>query len=225
MASIPRLQLVSEAPSGCMFPNQLATGVITSNSGQITWTAPTPVPANGYDVYYNTTGVAPTSSTVLNASNSVQSTTTSATISGLAANTTYYVWARAKCSSTQQSIWVGPVSFYTGYCVPTGGTSSTSYYLNKILTTGGWTNLNYTATSYTGYVNNSTNTLTTSPGAAINVSLAAAGSGTYYYYVWVDWNNDMDFNDPEKLFWQQLLMLQDRQLLMFRQHRLMEITE
>jgi hypothetical protein len=71
MASIPRLQLVSEAPSGCM-PNQLATGVITSNSGQITWTAPTPVPANGYDVYYNTTGVAPTSSTVLNASNSVQ---------------------------------------------------------------------------------------------------------------------------------------------------------
>ncbi|WEK68368.1 MAG: GEVED domain-containing protein [Candidatus Chryseobacterium colombiense] len=194
-ASIPRLQLVSEAPSGCMFPNQLATGVITSNSGQITWTAPTPVPANGYDVYYNTTGVAPTSSTVLNASNSVQSTTTSATISGLAANTTYYVWARAKCSSTQQSIWVGPVSFYTGYCVPTGGTSSTSYYLNKILTTGGWTNLNYTASSYTGYVNNSTNTLTTSPGAAINVSLAAAGSSSYYYYVWVDWNNDMDFND------------------------------
>jgi hypothetical protein len=32
-----------------------------------------------------------------------------------------------------------------------------------------------------------------------------------------DRNNDMDFNDPEKLFWQQLLMLQDRQLLMFRQ--------
>ncbi|UMQ44153.1 fibronectin type III domain-containing protein [Chryseobacterium sp. Y16C] len=194
-ASIPRLQLVSEAPSGCMFPNQLATGVITSNSGQINWTAPTPVPANGYDVYYNTTGVAPTSSTVLNATNSVQSTTTSATISGLTANTTYYVWARAKCSSTQQSIWVGPVSFYTGYCVPTGGTSSSSYYLNKILTTGGWTNLNYTASSYTAYVNNSTNTITTSPGSIINVSLAAAGSGTYYYYTWVDWNNDMDFND------------------------------
>jgi len=194
-ASIPRLQLVSEAPSGCMFPNQLATGTITSNSGQITWTAPTPVPANGYDVYYNTTGVAPTSSTVLNATNSVQTTTTSATISGLAANTTYYVWARAKCSSTQQSIWVGPVSFYTGYCVPTGGTSSTSYYLNKILTTGGWTNLNYTASSYAAYVNNSTNTISTSPGSAINVSLAAAGTGSYYYYTWVDWNNDMDFND------------------------------
>jgi len=194
-ASIPRLQLVSEAPSGCMFPNQLATGTITSNSGQITWTAPTPVPANGYDVYYNTTGVAPTSSTVLNATNSVQTATTSATISGLAANTTYYVWARAKCSSTQQSIWVGPVSFYTGYCVPTGGTSSTSYYLNKILTTGGWTNLNYTASSYAAYVNNSTNTISTSPGSAINVSLAAAGTGSYYYYTWVDWNNDMDFND------------------------------
>ncbi|MCA6069363.1 GEVED domain-containing protein [Chryseobacterium sp. RG1] len=194
-ASIPRLQLVSEAPSGCMFPNQLATGIITSNSGQVTWTAPTPVPANGYDVYYNTTGVAPTSSTVLNATNSVQSTTTSVTIPGLAANTTYYVWARAKCSSTQQSIWVGPVSFYTGYCVPTGGTSSTTYYLNKILTTGGWTNLNYTASSYAAYVNNSTNTISTSPGSAISVSLAAAGSGSYYYYVWVDWNNDMDFND------------------------------
>jgi hypothetical protein len=193
-ASIPRLQLVSEAPSGCMFPNQLATGVISSNSGQVTWTAPTPVPANGYDVYYNTTGVAPTSSTVLNATNSVQSTTTSATIPGLAANTTYYVWVRAKCSSTQQSIWVGPVSFYTGYCVPTGGTSSTSNYLTKILTTGGWTNLNYTASSYAAYVNNSTNTISASPGSAISVNLGA-GTSTYYYYVWVDWNNDMDFND------------------------------
>jgi hypothetical protein len=93
-------------------------------------------PANGYDVYYNTTGVAPTAATVPQYSGV---TGPSQLITGLASSTTYYVWVRAKCSSSDISYWSGPRTVYTNYCVPTGGSSSTTYYLNNITTTGGWT--------------------------------------------------------------------------------------
>jgi len=84
------------------------------------------------------------------------------------------------------------------YCTPTGGTSSTSYYLNSITTTAGWTNINYTATSYNAYVNSNLTALT-SPGNNVNINLASAGSSTYYYKVWIDWNNDGFFSDPGEL--------------------------
>jgi hypothetical protein len=82
------------------------TAVTSSNvafSATIGWTAPATVPANGYEVYYSTSNVAPTSSTVLNSTNSTPSTTTSAQLTTLASNTTYYVWVRSNCSSTDKS--------------------------------------------------------------------------------------------------------------------------
>ncbi|MCE3077292.1 GEVED domain-containing protein, partial [Chryseobacterium gwangjuense] len=180
------------APPTCMPPTALVLNSATTSSASIGWTASTTPPALGYEIYYNTTNIAPTSGTTPQITGV---TGTTATIPGLAINTTYYIWVRAKCSTSDQSPWSGPITVFTNYCSPTAGTSSTTYYLSKILTTGGWTNINYTASSYTAYVNNSSNTLSTSPGSAIGVSLAA-GTSTYYYYVWVDWNNDMDFNDP-----------------------------
>jgi hypothetical protein len=62
-----------------------------------------------------------------------------------------------------QSSLIGPITVYTGYCTPTGGTSSTTYYLNNVTTTGGWTNLAYTASSYQAYVN-SPGVILSSPG-------------------------------------------------------------
>jgi hypothetical protein len=171
----------------------LSIGTVTPTSAVLNWTAFSYVPAGGYDIYYSTSNTAPTGATV--PSQNVPSGTT-ATLSPLVPNTTYYAWVRARCSATDQSAWKGPLSFYTGYCVPTGGTSSTSYYLNNITTTGGIANLNYTANSYTAYVNNSATVVSAIPSTSVNVNLAAAGNNTYYYYIWVDWNNDMNFNGP-----------------------------
>ena len=88
-------------------------------------------------------------------------------------------------------------SFGQTYCVPTGGGSSTTYYLNNVTTTGGITNIAYTANSYSAYVNNSATSFASIPGGTVNVSLAGSGGAftTFYYYVWVDWNNDGDFLD------------------------------
>ncbi|MGO8609007.1 hypothetical protein ACC848_39260, partial [Rhizobium johnstonii] len=63
--------------------------------------------------YYSTSNVAPTSSTVLNATNSTTSTTNSATINGLASGTTHFVWVRSACVGTDRSIWTAASSFTT----------------------------------------------------------------------------------------------------------------
>ncbi|WP_126652459.1 GEVED domain-containing protein [Chryseobacterium aureum] len=171
----------------------LSIGTVTPTSAVLNWTAFGYVPAAGYDIYYSTSNTAPTGATV--PSQNVPSGTT-ATLSPLTPNTTYYAWVRARCSATDQSTWKGPVSFYTGYCIPTGGTSSTSYYLNNITTTGGIANLNYTANSYTAYVNNSATVVSAIPSTSVTVNLATSGTSTYYHYIWVDWNNDMSFTGP-----------------------------
>lgn len=103
----------------CFAPTAVTSSNVASFSATIGWTAPATVPANGYDVYYSTSNVAPTSSTVLNSTNSTASTTTSAQLTALASNATYYVWVRSSCSTTSKSTWTGPISITTPSFCPT----------------------------------------------------------------------------------------------------------
>ncbi|KIC63249.1 fibronectin type III domain-containing protein [Chryseobacterium taiwanense] len=106
---------VQEIPS-CLEPTGVSASAITSSGATVGWTAPATVPANGYEVYYSTSNVAPTSTTVLNSTNSTPSPTTSTPISGLSPATTYYVWVRSVCSGTDKSIWSLQTTFVTA-CV------------------------------------------------------------------------------------------------------------
>ena len=97
----------SSAPSG------LTYGSVTSSSAVINWTAATIAPLSGYEYYFSTSSTAPTTST----SGSVAAGVTTVSLNSLTANTTYYVWVRSKCDATNNSAWVGPVSFTTT-CTP-----------------------------------------------------------------------------------------------------------
>ncbi|WP_312994387.1 GEVED domain-containing protein [Chryseobacterium flavum] len=191
-SSRPNIQITFGPAPSCVPAGILSLGAITTTSAQVNWGAANPAPAGGYEVYYSTSNTAPAAGTPP----SQVTTGTSANLSPLTPNTTYYVWVRAKCSGTNLSLWTGPLSFYTGFCTPTGGTSSTSYYLNDVTTTGGISNINYTASSYQAYVNSTASVVSAIPTTSVTMNLASAGNNTYHYYVWVDWNNDMDFNDP-----------------------------
>lgn len=103
-------------PPTCFAPTDLTFSSISTTAATVNFTAPFTAPADGYDVYYSTSSVDPTATTVLNATNSVTATGTSAAISGLTSGTIYYVWVRSKCSSSSVSGWSVAGTFTTA-CV------------------------------------------------------------------------------------------------------------
>ena len=86
----------------CPAPSALTVSNITNTSATVSWTASTVAPTNGYDVYYSTSNVTPTASTVpqfagLNG--------TSVDLTSLTSSTKYYVWVRSNCGSSDLSAW------------------------------------------------------------------------------------------------------------------------
>ncbi|MDR6403512.1 MULTISPECIES: GEVED domain-containing protein [Chryseobacterium] len=175
----------------CLPPTNPVASNITLTTADVSWTASTSVPGSGYEYYLSTSSTNPTAATPATGT----SASTTKSLGSLAQNTVYYIWVRSVCTTVDKSAWSQAGSFVTGYCVPTGGSSSTSYYLKTISTTGALSNLMYTANSYSAYVNNSSTILSSFPGGSFNYSLANSTSSTCYFYIWVDWNNDLDFND------------------------------
>ena len=112
--------MVQTVPT-CFEPSAVTVTGQTTDSGTLTWTAPTSggAPQN-YTIYYSTSNTAPTASTPLTPTNSftTSGTATTGTITGLAPSTTYYVWVRSNCSATDSSMWtLDPVAFSTN-CLP-----------------------------------------------------------------------------------------------------------
>jgi len=125
------------------------------------------------------------------------------TIPSLTANTQYHVWLRSICSPTLNSEW-REGTFYTGYCVPQTP-SATTYYLASVTTTGGNNNITYTnsTANSAGYHNQTAMVVSNYIGNPTTINLTGSGgTNTYYFYCWIDWNNDLVFNDaaPEKIF-------------------------
>ncbi len=102
--------VVWEAIPSCVEPTVLVYANIASSGADISWTAPATAPANGYEYVVSTSATLPTA-----AGTGVANTFVS--VSGLTPSTTYYIFVRAICSTTDASPWVGPITFTTA-CVP-----------------------------------------------------------------------------------------------------------
>lgn len=86
---------------------------VAYNSAQVSLTPPSPAPANGYEYYVSTS---------YDAMNTVTTATGSAssapfTVSNLLPETTYYIWVRSKCSSSDPGRWSDFRTFKTK-CAP-----------------------------------------------------------------------------------------------------------
>ncbi len=102
--------VVWEAIPSCVEPTALVYANITSSGVDVSWTAPATAPANGYEYVVSTSNILPTIA-------GTAVTNTFVTVSGLTPATTYYIFVRAICSTSDASSWVGPVSFLSA-CVP-----------------------------------------------------------------------------------------------------------
>jgi hypothetical protein len=192
---------VQEIPS-CFEPTAVTVPSFTTNSATVSWTTPTPAPANGYEVYYSTTNTAPTSTTVLDGTNSITSSTASASLNGLLADTVYYVWVRSNCGTNDKSIWSEVVaSFRTGYCLPSS--TNQNSWVSAFSSTGATTNMAYTSTAGIagGYQNLTATSNKISNAVGVNTSIAlTAGGPTCGFGIWVDWNNNLTFETTERMF-------------------------
>jgi hypothetical protein len=125
---------------------------------------------------------------------SIQVSTSGNTTLNLIAGTTYYFVVDDVVSTSQSS---GTILVSTpSHCTPTG---ATNYWLSNVVTTGGQTNIsNSTGASAGGYINySSTISCSNYIGATTSITLTPS-SGTNYFYCWIDWNNDLDFNDANE---------------------------
>ena len=181
------------APPSCPGPTALVGTPISLTSATISWTAASPAPTSGYQYFYSTVATAPTAGTT--PSGSTAAGVVTANITGLTANTTYYYWVRSNCGGSGTSTWAGASTFFTGYCTPTG--TSSTYYISNVTTTGGQTNIANATASNAGYGNFTAQSASNSigTGTSFTVAWSASNNGCG---VWINWNNDLDFADANE---------------------------
>lgn len=192
----PNIQLTFGAAPTCLAMQPggtLSMGTITATNAVLNWTAYASAPAAGYEIYYSTTNTAPTAATP--PTQTVPAGTTTATLSPLTPDSTYYAWVRAKCSATDQSAWTGPISFITPPTCPPVPSSAGSLSTGLVTTTNAV--VNWTAPTpapaggYEIYFS-TTNTPPTAatpatqtvPAGTTTATLSPLVTGTTYYW-WV----------------------------------------
>lgn len=181
-------------------PISVATNNVTATGFTLNWFAP--IGGNALPITYTiqvttdagfTVNVPGSPFTVLNPINTLN-------VTGLAMNTNYYYRIKASTSVCNSAYVTGTV--FTGYC---GSTSTTATrYITNFSTTGGSTNISNIASGYSpsGYGAFLSQIVTKQIYGTVNFT-AAFFNGTFAYgfNIWVDWNDDLDFNDAgEKVY-------------------------
>src|SRR5690606_7768632 len=172
----------------CIPPNGLAVDGVSFNTADISWMSTGTL----FDVEFGETGFTPTG----NPSPGYAGITNPyVTLTGLDAETDYQFYVRQDCGDDDTSIWAGQISFYTGYCQVTS--TSVNYGISNFVTTGGVTNISNASGpgSYSNYTDQVVSQF--EGGDPVTFTITAA-NGTTGMGLWIDWNNDMDFNDPEE---------------------------
>src|SRR5690554_3610994 len=186
---------IDEMPT-CPNPLDLQVDAATFSSIDISWEAG--YSETSWNISWGNPGYTPGDGDELGTD---VSTSTTYQITGLTEDTHYDVYVQADCGG-DESMWVGPLTIYTGYCVPTS-TGNTTRYIDGVVTQGALMNINNTGTGlspdaygdYTG-----TDTLRVYPGQEISVEFTHP-STTYHYKIWVDWDSDLDFDGPNDLIY------------------------
>lgn len=116
-------------------PTNLSAIFTSQSSATVSWTAPVPAPAGGYQYYFSTSAVTP--SYLTTPTGSVGATTTSISFLNLIPSYTYYVWVRSYCDAINGSgVWIGPVSFSQNNCTSGNGIGTSTMGCPSVITGG-----------------------------------------------------------------------------------------
>jgi len=107
--------VISGFPMTCLTPVNVSAVAENTNSATISW-EPQGTNEESYTLVYYTGSLGATtlnSMVEINSSNVIANVTSPYTLTGLNANTTYYVYVRANCGGNDNSLWSQGVSFTT----------------------------------------------------------------------------------------------------------------
>ncbi|MXN92457.1 T9SS sorting signal type C domain-containing protein [Flavobacterium sp. Sd200] len=171
------------APPPCNIPRSVTAAFTTLTSANISWEVPVTGTPTGYEYALTTSPTPPESGT----------TTTALSVTGVAttANAYNYVHVRTNCGPDGYSEWV-TYRFYSGHCIP--NSLYTGYNILSFITTVGFSNIANT-TAQTAFYANNYDGMTVSQASGGSFDFSAVVPGYTGIDIWVDWNNDLDFDD------------------------------
>jgi len=178
-----------QPPASCDTPRALAANITSLTSAVVSWNVPNTGTPVGYEYVVTASATQPLV-------DGTYTTATSATVTTLIPNTLSYLHVRTVCSEADgKSIWV-TYEFFSGYCVPTN-TESAEFYITGVSTTGADVNFINTSAGFSAFTDfTAQHAVSSYAGGSFNISATTPSTtDTYVYSVWVDWNNDYDFND------------------------------
>ncbi|MBB6463435.1 M4 family metallopeptidase [Flammeovirga kamogawensis] len=187
--------ITSGTPEVCDAPTTLAVNNLTVSSVDVSWDVVST--GNNYAIQLKETGGTWSTYTA---------STNSASFTDLTANTSYEVRVATNCTSST-SDYSEAVVFTTleevitpvNYCASAG--NNDSYFWIDDLRVGGLSNSTSKDGGYGDYTSLSVGTITR--GASETISFSAGYRNTrytVYWSVWIDYNQDGDFNDANELF-------------------------
>jgi hypothetical protein len=176
-------------PVTCDKPRDLEVNLTSLTNANISWTVPNTGSPVGYEYAITNTDAAPTA-------NIMYTTSTSVNNVAVTPNVAQYLYVRAVCGGEDgSSVWV-KIPFFSGYCVPSN-TIGTAYYITSLTTTGGTTNISTSNAEFSGFTDyTATQTVTSYAGGSFTIQATTPNTtDDFLYSVFVDWNNDYDFDD------------------------------
>ena len=185
---------ITPKPQPCDVPTSLASSSVTETSVSIAWSAA--AGAQSYSIQRRVSGTSTWST--------FSSSSTSGAWSGLAA-TTVYQWRVSTVCSGQSSSYSSIASFTTltpeptggSYCASAGGNSSYEWIAN--VTVGSINNSTGNNSGYQDFTSISTD-LEKGSSNAISLSPGFQSSAyNEYWKIWIDFNQDGDFDDSGEL--------------------------
>ncbi|MBU8892286.1 MAG: S8 family serine peptidase [Bacteroidales bacterium] len=180
----------TEAPTT---PSGLVSSNVTESSVALNWNAATDnIGVTGYDIYRNGSYLTTSSST-------------SYSVTGLSASTAYSFYVKAKDGAGNESGASNTVSITTSeivavYC-DSKGTNFSYEWIDEVQI-GSYTN----ASNAAGYTDFTSENIALEAGAAVSISLTPGFSNSSYneyWKIWIDYNNDKDFDDANELAFDQ----------------------
>lgn len=179
---------VIETPA-CQTPTAITATAASPTTANISWTAPTPAPSNGYEYVVSSTNTTPTGSGTATANTNVQ-------VSNLTFNNTYHVFVRSNCGAGSFSDWSSATTFSTSYCTPAPSSVDSSGIVNVELNTINNPSLTEPG-NYGDYSNLSTDVVI---GVLDTVKITYRTGHTYGTKIWIDYNNNLVFEASELVY-------------------------